>query len=44
MKLLVLLPKRDYQFLEVNKFLRRLHPEIMQQAIDEMTKLNGVIP
>lgn len=36
-------PKRDYQFLEVNKFLRRLHPEITQQTIDEMVKFNGVI-
>lgn len=36
-------PKRDYQFIEINRFLRRLHPEITQQVIDEMTKLRGVI-
>ncbi|EOR08819.1 recombinase family protein [Acinetobacter beijerinckii] len=36
-------PKRDYQYLKVNKFLRRLHPEITQQAIEEMTKLKGII-
>lgn len=42
-ELIGFIPKRDYQFLEVNKFLRRLHPEIMQQVINEMTLLNGVI-
>ena len=36
-------PKRDYQYIEVNKFLRNFHPEITQQVIDEMTKFNGVI-
>ncbi|WOE33930.1 recombinase family protein [Acinetobacter baumannii] len=36
-------PDRDYQYLEVNKFLRRLHPEITQQVMDEMTKLKAEI-
>lgn len=25
-------PDRDYQYLEVNQFLRRLHPEIVGQT------------
>lgn len=37
------IPDRCYQYLEVNRFLRQLHPEITQQVIDEMTKLQGVI-
>lgn len=42
-KLIGFIPDHDYQYVEINKFLRRLHPEITQQAIDEMTKLNGNI-
>lgn len=34
-------PKRDYHYLEINKFLRKLHPEITHQVISEMEKLNG---
>lgn len=37
------IPDRCYQYLEVNRFLRQLHPDITQQVIDEMTKLQGVI-
>lgn len=42
-KLIGFTPDHDYQYVEINKFLRQLHPEITQQAIDEMTKLNGNI-
>lgn len=34
-------PERDYNYLEINKFLRKLHPEITEQVIGEMSKLNG---
>lgn len=36
-------PKHDYKFLEINKFLRRLYPEILEQTIDEITKLKAVV-
>lgn len=34
-------PERDYYYVEINKFLRKLHPEITQHVINEMEKLNG---
>ncbi|WP_236761364.1 recombinase family protein [Acinetobacter junii] len=34
-------PERDYHYIEVNKFLRKLHPEITEHVINEMSKLNG---
>ena len=36
-------PDRDYQFLEVNKFLRRLHPEVVAQTEREIRLLGGSI-
>lgn len=36
-------PDRDYQFLEVNKFLRRLHPEIISQTEREIANLGGTV-
>lgn len=34
-------PGRDYQYLEVNRFLRRLHPKIVAEAESEMESLGG---
>ena len=34
-------PDRDYQFLEVNKFLRRLHPEVVAGTEREISNLGG---
>ncbi|WP_336916767.1 recombinase family protein [Acinetobacter modestus] len=34
-------PERDYHYIEINKFLRKLHPEITKHVISEMAKLNG---
>jgi len=36
-------PDRDYQFLEVNKFLRKLHPEIISQTEREIAHLGGTV-
>ena len=36
-------PDRDYQFLEVNKFLRKLHPEIISQTEREIARLGGSV-
>jgi DNA invertase Pin-like site-specific DNA recombinase len=40
-ELIGFLPERDYRYIEINKFLRELHPEITQNVISEMAKLNG---
>jgi hypothetical protein len=34
-------PTRDYQYLEVNRFIRRLHPEIIVQVESKITELGG---
>ena len=36
-------PDRDYQFLEVNKFLRKLHPEIIGHTERSIAQLGGVM-
>lgn len=36
-------PDRDYQFLEVNKFLRRLHPEVVSQTERAIANLGGTV-
>ena len=36
-------PDRDYQFLEVNKFLRKLHPEIIGQTERAIAQLGGTV-
>lgn len=36
-------PDRDYQYLEINKFLRRLHPEIVSHTEREIVHLGGAI-
>lgn len=36
-------PDRDYQFLEVNKFLRRLHPEVVAGTEREIANLGGTL-
>ena len=36
-------PDRDYRFLEVNRFLRRLHPEIVAQTESRIAELGGLV-
>nr|SPS04801.1 Serine recombinase [Candidatus Nitrotoga fabula] len=36
-------PDRDYRYLEVNQFLRRLHPEIVGQTERKITDLGGSV-
>ncbi len=36
-------PGRDYQFLEVNKFLRKLHPEIISHTERAIAELGGSV-
>ncbi len=36
-------PDRDYRYLETNKFLRRFHPEIVNQTESRIASLGGVI-
>lgn len=36
-------PDRDYQYLETNKFLRRLHPEIVNETESKIVSLGGAI-
>ena len=36
-------PDRDYRYLEINRFLRRLHPEIVAQTEDEIAAIGGLV-
>jgi DNA invertase Pin-like site-specific DNA recombinase len=36
-------PDRDYRYLEINKFLRRFHPEIVHQTESQIAVLGGVV-
>jgi DNA invertase Pin-like site-specific DNA recombinase len=36
-------PDRDYRYLEANKFLRRIHPEIVSQTESMIAGLGGVV-
>ena len=36
-------PDRDYRYLEINRFLRRLHPEIVAQAETQIAELGGEV-
>lgn len=36
-------PDRDYRFLEINRFLRRLHPEIVSQTEHVISDIGGLI-
>jgi len=36
-------PDRDYRYLETNKFLRRFHPEIVNQTESQIASLGGVV-
>lgn len=36
-------PDRDYRFLEVNRFLRKLHPEIVSQTEHVIADIGGLI-
>lgn len=36
-------PDRDYQYLEVNQFLRRLHPEVVSQTERTIAEVGGAV-
>lgn len=36
-------PDRDYRYLEINKFLRRFHPEIVNQTESQIAMLGGSV-
>jgi len=36
-------PDRDYRYLETNQFLRRFHPEIINQTESEIARLGGMV-
>jgi len=36
-------PERDYRYLEVNQFLRRLHPQILSQTEQAIADLGGAV-
>ncbi|MBN3812873.1 MULTISPECIES: recombinase family protein [Paraburkholderia] len=36
-------PDRDYQYLEINRFLRRLHPEIVQETESKISEVGGEV-
>ena len=36
-------PDRDYRYLETNKFLRRFHPEIVNQTESRIASLGGIV-
>lgn len=36
-------PDRDYRYLETNKFLRRFHPEIVNQTESQIASLGGTV-
>ena len=36
-------PDKDYQYIEINRILRRLHPEIVAQTEEQMTALGGTV-
>ncbi len=37
------MPDRDYRFLEINRLLRRMHPELVQQVEAEIAQLGGSV-
>lgn len=36
-------PKRDFRYIDINRFLRRMHPDIMARAISEIQNLGGTV-
>jgi len=36
-------PDRDYRYVEINRWLRRMHPEVMQQAERQIADLGGSV-
>jgi DNA invertase Pin-like site-specific DNA recombinase len=37
------LPSRDFQYIEINRFLRRMHPGIVSQTEEQMAALGGKV-
>nr|CRH05965.1 Recombinase [Candidatus Magnetococcus massalia]CRH05999.1 Recombinase [Candidatus Magnetococcus massalia] len=42
-KLVGYTPERDYAYLEINKFLRQMHPKQVQEIIHTITELGGAV-
>lgn len=36
-------PERDYKYLEINRFLRKLHPEILNSTVANIEAMNGKV-
>ena len=36
-------PDRDFHYLEINKFLRRFHPEVIKQTENQIAQLGGIV-
>ncbi len=36
-------PNRDYRYIEINRFLRRMHPDIIGRAVAEIEALGGTV-
>ncbi|MDO9133869.1 recombinase family protein [Hydrogenophaga sp.] len=36
-------PERDYKYLEINRFLRKLHPDILKSTVENIEAMNGKV-
>jgi hypothetical protein len=36
-------PERDYRYLEINRFLRKLHPDILNSTVENIEAMNGKV-
>jgi len=36
-------PERDYQYLKINRFLRKMHPKVVEDAIIQIEELGGYV-
>lgn len=36
-------PERDYKYLEINRFLRKLHPDILNSTVENIEAMNGKV-
>ena len=36
-------PERDYKYLEINRFLRKLHPDILNSTVENIETMNGKV-
>jgi hypothetical protein len=42
-KLIAYSPERDYQFIETNRQLRLMHPQVISNVVDQIRKLGGLV-